>query len=64
MNTFSESLKNHIIKEKPIYYRSSDNPNIVPDIWFDAVQVWEVVAADLSLSPAHKAAIGIVKFIL
>uniref|UniRef100_A0A673C4C1 DNA ligase n=1 Tax=Sphaeramia orbicularis TaxID=375764 RepID=A0A673C4C1_9TELE len=31
-----------------------------PDVWLDAVQVWEVKCADLSLSPVYKAAMGLV----
>lgn len=29
-------------------------------MWLDAVQVWEVKCADLSLSPIYKAAMGLV----
>jgi len=52
-------FKEHIIKEPRSYYRISSTTHM-PDDWFDACQVWEVKCADLSLSPAYYAGIGIV----
>lgn len=54
----TEFLKPHIIPAAKPYYRCDSN--VVPDHWFDAVQVWEVKCADLSLSPIYHAAIGLV----
>jgi len=31
-----------------------------PDVWFEASEVWEVRAAELTISPVHRAAAGIV----
>ncbi|KAJ1848423.1 ATP-dependent DNA ligase Cdc17, partial [Coemansia sp. RSA 2708] len=38
------------------YYAVSERTK--PDIWFEPTQVWEVKAADLSLSPIYQAAFG------
>uniref|UniRef100_A0A8C9HG70 DNA ligase n=1 Tax=Piliocolobus tephrosceles TaxID=591936 RepID=A0A8C9HG70_9PRIM len=57
LNTLYELLNDKIIPNKKSYYEVSDKLN--PDVWFDAHYVWEVKAADLSLSPVHTAAIGV-----
>ncbi|XP_072219764.1 DNA ligase 1 [Leuresthes tenuis] len=51
-------LKEHILAKPRAYYRVDQSAE--PDVWMDAVQVWEVKCADLSLSPVHKAAMGMV----
>ena len=55
--SFAASLEPHLIPAARHYYKCGD---FVPDVWFDAAQVWEVKAADLSISPAHQAAFGLV----
>lgn len=45
-----------IIQKKPEYYHL--NEKMEPEVWFDACQVWECKAADLSISPVHTAGWG------
>lgn len=42
------------------YYRTGGGPS-GPDVWLDACVVWEVACADLSISPLHQAARGLVE---
>lgn len=58
LTTHTEFLKPHVIPEPKSYYRYDSSHE--PDEWFEAVQVWEVKCADLSLSPVHRAATGII----
>eukprot|EP00814_Leptocylindrus_danicus_P006390 CAMPEP_0116016860 /NCGR_PEP_ID=MMETSP0321-20121206/7720_1 /TAXON_ID=163516 /ORGANISM="Leptocylindrus danicus var. danicus, Strain B650" /LENGTH=883 /DNA_ID=CAMNT_0003486975 /DNA_START=75 /DNA_END=2726 /DNA_ORIENTATION=- len=55
LKTLAASLNKHKIDNKSSQYIVSDQ--LECDVWFDAVQVWEVKAADLSKSSAHKGAI-------
>ncbi|KQK09223.1 DNA ligase 6 isoform X1 [Brachypodium distachyon] len=45
-----------ILPKKPVYYKTDE----LPELWFSAEQVWEIRGADLTLSPVHHAATGIV----
>ncbi|XP_017466539.1 PREDICTED: DNA ligase 1 isoform X1 [Rhagoletis zephyria] len=58
LNAHAKFFKEHTIPAPKSYYRF--DPTLAPDTWFEAVQVWEVKCADLSLSPVHKAGIGII----
>jgi DNA ligase 1 len=55
LKTLAEGLNKHTIPTKSSQYNVSDQ--LECDVWFDAVQVWEIKAADLSKSSAHKGAI-------
>ena len=51
-----EELSDLVIsKPKPFYAHSSGNKD-QPDVWFEPSKVWEVKAADLTLSPRYVAA--------
>ncbi|KAL3838778.1 hypothetical protein ACJIZ3_023369 [Penstemon smallii] len=54
----SASLRSKVIPKPKSYYRYAET--ISPDVWFEPTEVWEVKAADLTISPVHRAAIGTV----
>ena len=56
LQTLSAELNKHKIEGKSSQYNVTDQ--LECDVWFDAVQVWEVKAADLSKSSAHRGAVG------
>ncbi|KAL7737441.1 hypothetical protein ACLKA6_007584 [Drosophila palustris] len=58
LRVHSEFFGKHVIDSPKSYFRYDSS--LEPDAWFEPVQVWEVKCADLSLSPIHRAAIGIV----
>lgn len=60
LETLSAKLRPHIISGPRRDYMRSDDPQHVPDVWFSPAAVWELTCADLSISPKHKAAIGLV----
>ncbi|ETE64522.1 DNA ligase 1, partial [Ophiophagus hannah] len=52
------SLKDYVIPQPRPYYRWGGT--VEPDHWLEAQHVWEVKCADLSISPIHRAASGLV----
>ncbi len=60
LKDFAESLAPTAIPAPPAYYRVGEGPHVTPDVWFSPSQVWEIKAADLSVSPVHRAAVGLV----
>jgi DNA ligase-1 len=58
LQELTKKMQEHLVDEMPPYFSTGDA--LKPDVWFSPVTVWEIRAADLSLSPQHKAAIGMV----
>ncbi|KYQ92159.1 DNA ligase I [Tieghemostelium lacteum] len=58
LTSFTEALTPHIIPNARSIFRVNDQ--LKPDLWFNPIQVWEVKAADLSVSPIHTGGSGIV----
>ena len=58
--SLANNLNSHISDSKPSDYVVAETPNLKPDVWFHPKQVWEIRAADLSISPVHMAGHGIV----
>ncbi|KAL3133936.1 hypothetical protein ABBQ32_008384 [Trebouxia sp. C0010 RCD-2024] len=56
LKELADLLRPLTIKEPRSYYRYGET--LVPDVWFEPKVVWEVKAADLSISPVHQAAAG------
>ena len=56
LQSLSASLNENKIDNKSSQYVVSDT--LEPDVWFGAVQVWEIKAADLSKSSTHRGAVG------
>lgn len=57
LEQFTAELRPHVLGEKPGYFRAPDD---AADVWLHESTVWEIKAADLSISPVHNAAIGLV----
>ena len=56
----AKALNEKRIEGPRAYYRVPETDKLTPDVWFEPCQVWEVLAADLSISPVHLAAVGVV----
>ena len=52
-------LQEFAVTSPPSYYLYGSGSD-GPEVWFSDACVWEVKAADLSISPKHKAAVGLV----
>eukprot|EP00871_Galdieria_phlegrea_P004223 jgi/Galph1/4801/GphlegSOOS_G3427.1 len=51
-------LNDKILPTKPLYYHVDEN--LRPAVWLQPCQVWEIRGAELTLSPIHRAGIGMI----
>ncbi|KAE9117888.1 hypothetical protein PF005_g7605 [Phytophthora fragariae] len=58
LKKFYDQLKEKVVDKPPSDYAIGEG--IKPDVWFEASCVWEILGADLSISPKYTAAIGLV----
>ncbi|PVU92054.1 hypothetical protein BB561_004059 [Smittium simulii] len=56
LKNFKEEFEKLVISDPRPYYIYGEATK--PDVWFEPAKVWEVKAADLSISPVYKSAIG------
>lgn len=56
LSTHYNFFKDRVLQKAESNYNVSDK--MAPDVWLEACQVWEIKAADLSISPVHTAAMG------
>ncbi|KAJ1656425.1 ATP-dependent DNA ligase Cdc17 [Dispira simplex] len=56
LESHRDVLRESIISQPRSYYNFGDS--IKPDVWFKPRMVWEIKAADLSISPVYQAAVG------
>merc|ERR1712151_813365 len=54
LTTHYEFFKGRVLPQPESNYNVSDK--LKPDVWLEACQVWEIKAADLSISPVHTSA--------
>lgn len=52
-----KALSQTVTAKPKSYYSFDKSSNAQPDVWFEPTMVWEVLTADLSLSPIYKAGI-------
>ena len=56
LKKFHEEMQQYVIPKARSDYAVCED--LQPDVWFDAKVVWEILGADLSISPRYPAAIG------